>query len=1555
MRVRLGGSRASQLLRTCFLIVCVALWFLPAAVRVIAQETDPPAPADAPPNPLSELLNRVFGGGDNPRLPAGGRDNAEDGGNSAPQPGAWSSRSSSSDARQLARAESAAAKGDWLDAVQELQDFLDRPQDALWQRSDGAWVSLQAEVEARIGELPPAGRAVYQAEFGDAAARLLRQAEGPDALRGAAIVANRFYHTDAGKQAAARVASLLLDRGEYRAASAWYARLMNEPAFRNAVDWRAKATYALVQAGEQTLAAPLLESLAQQPARPLVGTAASNDSLAAWIRRQPVQTHGTPQLSEWLNQYGNAAHVGRAPPCVPLLLERWSHPLTARHALEQQLRSLMLDLEDHQRAAIPTLAPIVAGGCVVYRTLHGLAAVDARTGRLLWESEPGVSAERILAHEPPDASGSGWAPDGIVADYNDTNFEQHPLTSLLFRDAGYGLVSSDGRRVYSIENSVLMPPASFGWWGNNSPAQQDPYHRDWSSNQIYAYDLATGVREWEAGGRRTREPFDPPLAGVFFFGPPVAEGGDLFAIGERDGEVLLFVLSPETGDLRWSQALKPPRAVVEQDLVRRLWSATPAVDGGLVVCPTTTGWLVAVDRHTHRIAWAHRFSESTDPPSAASGATVHSMQALNDRWCSTAPILAQGRVLFAPPEHPDETGQDQPRLLCLDVRSGSRVWERPKANFLYVAGVFDECVVLVGRDAVTSLDVAGGAVRWTAAIPADDGPPSGRGIAVGNHYLLPLTSGALWTIDLASGQVVRRDRRPGGDASPPLGNLAVWDGMLISVGPFGATGYEQRAPLEQEIDTRLAADPRDVWAAVRRAEMHTIAGDAGAALQALDRAALDAAAPPSLRDRHRELTFASLLALARADTDNVQPLLERAAVVALGDAERLELARLTADRHIADQHWQAAVELCQSIAADYAPETMIDEPPLQVRLDVWLGGRLADVFAQAPPDVAAALAERVAATLESASLQMPAAASLERIYGFHPVARSFTWRLIEDAAYRKEFAGAEVRLRRLIESGDPATAAAALARLGELLLDCEQPEDAAAAFADLETRYPDVLLPSLQTGAEAARSRFVGGPLDRTTLQPPPLAGWTADRFDVRRYRVINPDYSAPLPAVTRSLDAAFHRRHLLEFDAQSPVLTVLRRSDNGVYWRVPLRTADAAGYHQGAAVVGLGLQSIVLHRGMLHALSLADRKVLWSRPAAERAPQIYARHIYDNDAPNLMPVATFINRLGLRNPHSPTGMLALVTSRYVACYGRGEFVMLDPLTGDVLWRRRGMAPQTGLFGNAQTVFVIPTEPSAAHAVRASDGRPIAIDNLPELVKNSVAVTHTGMVRIERQPANRETGAAPKVTISEVDPFRGNTRWTHDLGSRARLNFLDHARLLILDEVSGACTRLDLQSGELLPLGTVPAGAIGSAEMYAVADARQIYLILNEGGGSNSYVHPPALRINGTIVALAADGAGIAWQQAVDNQNLLLPRFDQSPLLVCLAYDHVHLPDIDADYANARMLVLDKRDGRVVAEETRASPSGNYYRLDVNSADRSIDILSHNERVRIQAVEPPGS
>ena len=260
--------------------------------------------------------------------------------------------------------------------------------------------------------------------------------------------------------------------------------------------------------------------------------------------------------------------------------------------------------------------------------------------------------------------------------------------------------------------------------------------------------------------------------------------------------------------------------------------------------------------------------------------------------------------------------------------------------------------------------------------------------------------------------------------------------------------------------------------------------------------------------------------------------------------ERLTIDRLAVDRHVAAGHWEAACDLCQQIAERFPNDRMIDDGPTSARLDVWLGGRLEDLTRQAPPEAGDAIAERIASVLAETSLKSPAVASLERIYGFHPAARDFIWRLIEDAAFRRDFAGAEIRLRRLIESADRSTQAAAVARLGELLVEYQQPADAAAAFARLSDEFGDVVLPSLDTGEEFAKRLFSTGGLARSLLDPPNVADWTRDEFSVRQYRIINPDYSAPQSPLGRRLDAVFFRRHSVEFDPQSPVMIVGHEPD---------------------------------------------------------------------------------------------------------------------------------------------------------------------------------------------------------------------------------------------------------------------------------------------------------------------------------------------------------------------------------------------------------------------------
>lgn len=1525
----------------------------------------PPMADDAPANPLTDLIKRVFGGpepqADSPTVPADaapeeqpsfpGRDNVDAHAASSPRL-----------AKNLTLAQRASKDGDWLNAVRLLQELLDQPQDTLWPRPNGTWVSLQAEAESRIANLPEEGRRTYQTEYTGVAQQLLTQGGGLGNMEACIETARRYRNTQPGQRAADAVAAMYFDRGEYSLAAHWYQLVWSTRGpVTDSPEWKARAVYALTLAGRVGDARTLMESLGEEAPMPWISRADNAGTLSEWLQRQqPAGPAPVPQYEDWVTLYGSASRLGSATGGDPLLLERWSRPLTYRYAITRQIDDLLLDLEDNQRAPIPSLLPVVVNDRVAFRTMRGLAVADVQTGQLLWESAEGVSPERLLTG---DSEATPTGPMGfrvrmagrIVADYGANQFDQHQLTGLLFRDAGYGMLSSDGRRVFAVEQSALMAQANYGyWWGGMDPSSQDAYGRDWTSNQVVAFDLESGAQLWEVGGRRMLEPFDPPLAGTFFLGPPVADGNELFVIGERDKEIVLFVLRADTGEPIWSQALASVTTSIEFDAVRRLWACQPSVDAGTVVCPTGAGWLLSLDRHSRRIQWAYRYAARRDDGRNNNGQQMHSLQPLNDRWCQSAPILAEGRVIYTPDEQPDESGQDPPRVICLDAMTGEKRWEQEKGNWLYVAGVFDGAVLLVGRQAVGALSLTDGTPRWTASIPPEKGPPSGRGAAVGDRFLLPLVSGELWTLQLSDGQVLSRSQLP--EDGPLLGNLVMHEGTLISLNPYELTGFEQRDTFEAEIARRKQADPDDLWAAVREAEMLRVNSRYADALATLDRADREQSdADADLAERHRRLTFDTLLALMRTDLTGHDELFARAGGLTGSADENLELTRVDAERRVARHDWDGAFDLYWQLPRQYPADLMIEDGDVTIRLDLWAGGRLASLWNSVPNDsrgsIDVQIRDAVTAALAGSEAEQ---IQIERLCGFHPNSADVTWSLIERAARDGLFAEAEVRLRRLLLRSDPTVAARALHRLGELLLQFNQPVDAALCMAELERRFPDTALPDGLTGAEAAAAWFEREALGRDVLNPPEVAVWSDDEFEITRSRRLNGNFYYGQPPVILHSGEAFYDRHEFVFSPQqqSPALRIENMTDDEPFWTVPLRSTQSQYYNQGAAVLTSGLQAVVLNFGVLQALSIPDKRVLWSLPLSDRGQSVYTRNVYDNDSHALQPASGFAGRSGLTQGQSPTGMLGVVTPSGVAYYARGEFLVVDPLTGEVLWRRRGVPPQTSLYGNADTIFVVTPNSANAYAVRMADGQKLELEGLSDLMSNAVAIRIGGLVLVERGASGRRLGGSRgKLLVRMYDPITEVEAWRREFDARSRLTWIDPQTLLVLDESSAACTSIQVDTGAATELGTVPVNLVkDSSEVLAVADAEHIYIVLNHLKNSFvSYVNPPAIRVNGTVVALRRNGHGEAWQRVVENQNLLLTQFAHSPLMVFLTYQHVHLEKLQTVYAKSQLVVLDKGTGEIAVQDDRASPGGGYYQLEISRNDRSLEISSHNERIVIHA------
>jgi outer membrane protein assembly factor BamB len=1525
------------------------------------QQKEPAADDQTPANPVTEFFKGLLGGKPEKE---GSSQPAEEPVEDTERPGhdLVDGRAASVPryVKNLSLAETKAREGDWHEASRLLQEIIDLPEDTLWQRPDGRWVSLQSEAETQVGNLASEGRAEYRAQHDGLAQRMLDEAAASTRSDALFQVASRYFHTDAGYRSADVIAASYFDRGEFSLAARWYARLWGaRPALTERPEWRAKAAYAFLQAGRadavQAIAAVGGEG---PPGASLAAT--GRRTVSEWLGAQSLLPAAPPlPLTNWPTFGGNPSRSGVSADGDPLLLERWSLPLTNRFAIDRQIDDLLLDLSDNQRAGIPSFVPLVVSGKVAFRTLRGLAVADVQTGRILWETAPGVSAERLLSGEADDSSIATPRPvvRPMIADYGANQLDQHPLAGLLYRDGVYGLLSSDGARLYSIEQQAIMAQSNYGYrWGGSDPSAQDPYGRDWSTNQIVAFDFLSGRSLWEVGGRKMHESFDPPLAGTYFFGPPVADGGELFAIGERNNEVRLYVLSPQTGELLWSQPLANVSAKVELDFVRRMWECQPAVNAGMIVCPTGAGWLVALDRQTHRIVWAQRYAARQDQSRHGRGMSMNSLQRLNERWCSAAPILVDGRVLFTPAEQPDETGQDLPRLICFDALTGDVVWQQDKgSSALYLAGVAEGAVVVVGRDFVRALSLADeGKTLWNIELSDRDGPPSGRAILSRERLFVPLQSGELWTINVTDGRVPARMQLPPG--SKPLGNLAFHAGTLVSLSPRALTGFEQRPEVERQIAARRALDPADLKAAVLEAASRTLDGDYAGALQSLDSANPESAdSDPDLQMRRRRLTRTCLLAIARTDLGAHDVEFNRAARLADSVADRVEIGRLDADRRVQRGDLPGAFDALWELTRQPS-DTTVTDGDVVARLDSYLAGRLLDLWRVAAPDVRVRIDQRIGDEVQVAlddSRQRQL--RVERLCGFHPAAQPLVWALIDAAAEARDFAGAEVRLRRLAADNDPHVVARAILRLAELLLEYGQPAEAARCFLELES-LGDVALAEW-TAAEEARNAFATGRASRELLVPPSIGVWSDHDFEIVRTRTQYTQFYGQETVIERG-DREFFQSFRLQFDPHLHLLTFISTDEEAGRWSVPLRTSHANSYNEAVAVLADGLRAAVVHDGMVHALSFVDQRLLWTQPLADRAANMYARQIYDPGVAVLHQAGSFVSQSGLARARAATGMLALATSRYIACYGRGEILVLDPLTGEPLWRRRGIAPQTVICGDERTIYVLPRGGTEPYAVRTVDGRPLEFPDLSARIGRAVALRPRGLVLVDADSragstlrANRE-----KLSVACVRADNGDKVWDREFDKRSRLALLDDHSLLVLDE-SAACHLLDLDSGDVKSLGSLPADLFkANSQVHAVADAETIFVLIDHlKNAPFSHVSQPAVRINGTVFALPRDGSGLAWQKQVENQNLLLSQFGHSPLLIFLSYRYVPVEKIQTGLMKVDLLAVDKRTGRTAAESIQYGNGGGNYQLRLNLAERYFEVRSHNERIRVQATSAPGA
>lgn len=1382
----------------------------------------------------------------------------------------------------LQHAREALQQGRTADGIQLLQRLIELPEDYFTDSSMRH--TLKSETLQILEGLTDEQREAYDLLRGKAAAALLDEAktEG-DAVR-LADVFRRFPMTAGSVEAGEMLALAALDQGRPWHAAVLLSQLRRTPtlsqgerrqlAIREAFAWQA--------AGQTERSAELLVEFTSPAgnAQVHVGDRALpkfDDAQAAarWLAQvsRPLQSTAE-ETANWLSPRGNSAGAIRVKTSGPVGGPLWRVDALALAAddlaprddvdaparMQQELARAEAPLRDAEHLLWTTTVPLVVNDLIVFRTARDVVALDRQTGEIRWRSvltDPDF--ETLWNAELTRAERINLAATSPVAEY---------LSERYYEDRTFGSLSSDSQFVFAIEglgyvsNSNAINEARAAMQGGEGP---------WGgSNRLTAYELDGGRLAWEIGGDRAETAGD--FAGHFFLGPPIAVAGQLLILAEVQGDVRLVVLQAEDrgGKKIWSQPIAAPSyKITEQDDRRRL-GLMPAYSDGVVICPTDAGVTVAVDLLQRRLLWAYRYQSTaaTNGNPAVFGPVIvrphMAMPAGTDGpgWADSTPVIAGGRVFLTP--------SDSDELHCVQLADGKLLWKIPRAGAAYLAGADAERAVVIGPGRIEAVQAANnGLPAWKEPLAVPD--VTGRGVWLADRYLVPLITGEIASIDLASGRMLARSKLP---ASQLPGHLATGSGALVSLSARDVLSFRSQREIDDVLTKRLASNPDDPMALALRGEERLHRGERDAGLADL-RAAVARQA-----DRYAKSVLASALleglrndfsahrdAIAELDalTDDPDQRTEFMWLVARG-------LRKTGNRRAA---FDRMLPLVDQSLDEITPDGVGN--PWSSRADRRLAGHFSALYRDATPEERGAFDQSVSKLLPTDSAepdeQIKSHRRFLRVFGFHPkatVVRQKLVGLLEPAAPGLEYPW---QLSALAGNADAATSAPAAAKLAKWYLAQRRYDDVTPLLGELEGRYAEVACEPDLTGRQlAAHLREDAGYI----AHGKEILPWPEGKVEVER---VTPDNNRMVRATIVGKVPQHYQGWSFETDQQGTMLFA-RDHLARQRWRLS-RAASGRQPQQVFGEVPAGMHRVHLFDHLIGWSTGADFLIAADLEAEEAAPKILW---HDSLVPPGTDPSEFANHVILRrgaiarrrmfvNPATQQrgGELVGITRSAVVFHNGRKLVAAEPLTGKLLWSRNDLPAGNLAISAADDQAISLIEAARAgdaaapmvRRLRAIDGEP-----LPAVPSPRGVVQWIGGSRVLHLVPGKTPDLPRSLELLDLD--RGEPVWQADIAAKSVLRSWNQSEVYVLEENRRLSLR-DLADGAIRWTQEFDF-QVSVEAMFAQPWKDRVLIVLGSttpapaipGSGRAVGFNPHDVPISGYAVAVEHATGAIAWQRAIN-------------------------------------------------------------------------------------------
>ncbi len=1416
-------------------------------------------------------------------------------------------------------------------AVMRLQMVLDHPEDYFLEKDFRFRKPVGARAQAlqMLADLPAQGQAAYELHVGGIARDLFKEAQLTNDIEKLSDVASSYQTTLAGLEALQQLTSLAFDHDRLIEAGSLCETMLRHPKSTGPLkaSLLLRSAFAWYLAGESDRSLAALAALNEvnddvawqvggRPITPFKNLQEAPEWLATHFG--PVLRSNARTVNEWELPRGGLTGNESASPTSPVGGGLWaisprqylrfhSDDVVNQQRIEgfdQLTNQLERMMRDNNRLTQPAAIPVIVGDVVVYRTLNDVTAVSLKTGRLLWRSATTDGMLGWLFQSP-------LASSDMISAASPVTFRGY-LRIKLFRDQLSGSLTSDGQNLFAIEEtesqfSAYLPRRSLQF---GAQTISDPV------NKLVAYDLKGGRLVWEIGGQNGTPPIE--FSGFFFVGPPLPYAGRLYCLAESKNEMRLVCLTSEekTARLQWSQALiTTDRALFGAPF--RSAGLIPAVNEGLMICPTANGSVVAFDVVQRQLKWGYSYDSPSRKSLQGGGEVVGDEE--TGRWLDSGPVLAGGRMVLTP--------RDSSEIHCLNLIDGTLIWKRQRQQGLYVACVNGDQVIVVGRSQVVAYSLADGTDVWNQ--PTEIPEPSGRGVRIGSQYLLPLSSGHIATLNLKTGQILGRSKLPGNRIP---GNLAVGEGALVSCGINDVVGFRSLAEIDQQIERQLDVDPANAEALALRGELRLHRGNEGDAIDDLRRSLKQ---QPQLRVKR--ILVETLV--DRFRNDPRQLLQSSAELQSLSEDPRqqIEVTQLlvSALNETGDRVGAVAQLFRLALTMQLPDEMVASGPDHFVSLEQSLRSQLFAIYEAASSSERTEIAKVFGRELDAILATPDRNHRLVKFVRFtigHPAADGLLLRLAEsNEALPVEMSRTKL-LERIAGSENKSVAAAAVAGLASRFLASSAPKEARLWIEELGQRFPTETLRDGKTGRQLSDEWMVRNDIRQSTVN---RLSWPLGEVEVNRTEHHLTQATWPVDVVTHV--GQYFKGWTFETDALVTMLTA-RDPNFKVVWRFPLvNTANEQRIHPSQLHIRgrrLAFSSGMWLAVMEVADSQSEPRLLFEkslRPSAFMATRPNNTTVERRLLPNGRRFQLMYDTRG------SAGFLIGLADDAVFYQLDNRLFAADPETGQILWSRTG-SQFAKADATADKSLVVNAPDNGAYLLRTIDGK-IQQQHRGNANETPIWFRGTRRLSLHNQGADQR--------IFEMRDFDGDrVIWQSQHQSTSVPSVIDDEDLAIL-EPSGKLTVLKLATGEVRLTTDVPVkrplrGVVVMAaqrwdDRYIIVagvqskppDQRRV-IPLNFGSpkdfqsprelGAPSNV---AFTIDGIVCSIDKKEGKVLWSVPVAELAFDTAQPASVPVLVLASW----FVDIDARNGfplspKLSSLILDKRTGARIYEKQEALDPG---------------------------------